>query len=264
MSLPQESAEIGAVSKYNRSDTRRVHAVRAAQLLLEAIRSEVHTLLARVDGNSIARNVRSDLHSLRSRLTFSQTDARILTELMAYARHLRSAMRRTPLDYSAIQVFVKWIVQRSTPSSPNHDAIYNCARSLEEIVSLRSGLLLVEIWTSLASLRPSDASRSQVDRLADARNQVSLPSSCPSGLDDHTVDSSTSSSRILEVMSLWTLPQERSTADDDRLLHVTDMIMRVSSNRGIICYWLTSDVRGRNRAPKIPNVCACADLTASC
>lgn len=58
MSLPQESAEmIGAVSKHNHSDTRRVHAVRAAQSLFEAIGSETHTLLARVDGTSIGLTV---------------------------------------------------------------------------------------------------------------------------------------------------------------------------------------------------------------
>lgn len=172
---------------------------------------------------------------------------------MAYARHLRSVIRRTPLDYSVIQVFVKWIVQRSTASSPNHDAIHNCARLLEGVVSLRSGLLLVDIWAALASLRPSDTSKGQVSRLAHARNQVSLPSHGPCVPDESTVDSSssTSSSRILELMSLWMLPQETSTADNEHLLHVTDVVVRVSPNQRIIWYRLTRATEVATGLPRI-------------
>lgn len=172
----------------------------------------------------------------RCRLTSWQTDARVVTELMTYVRHLRSIIHQTPLDYSAMQVFVKWIVQRSMAFPSNHDAIQTSARSLEGVVSLRSGLLLVEVWASLASLRPSEASRSQLDRLARAGSQVTLPSPCLLGSSNSTADSSTSSSRILEIMSLWTLPTQRSAADNEDLINITDSIVRVSSNSIITQY----------------------------
>ena len=216
-------------------------------MLFEAISAEAHMLLSKVDVDNIARMVRLVTPFLRPHLTLSQTDARVMTELLTYVRHLRSIIHRAPLDYSAIQVFVKWIVQRSTAHSPSHNAIHICARSLEEIVSLRSGLLLVEMWASLASLRPSDTSRNQVDRLARAGNQVSLPSYCLSGPSDSTVDFSTSSSRILELMSLWTLPAERSAADNEHLIRVTDMIVRVSFALCIEKYWLTRNAEGTTR-----------------
>ena len=165
----------------------------------------------------------------------------MVIELMTYVRHLRWIIRRAPLDYSAMQVFVKWIVQRSATSSPSHDAIHLCARTLEGIVSLRSGLLLVEIWVTLASLRPSDASRAQVDRLAHAENEGCFSSLRPSGPNDGTEDSALSSLRALELMSLWTLPAERSAVDEEKLAHVTDVMIRVSPSSNIMHHCLTRD-----------------------
>ena len=57
MSFPRENVETGVVGKRGQSDTRQLHAVRAAQSLSEVIKAEAHTLLAQVDVDNITQTV---------------------------------------------------------------------------------------------------------------------------------------------------------------------------------------------------------------
>ncbi|KZT67287.1 hypothetical protein DAEQUDRAFT_812985 [Daedalea quercina L-15889] len=209
MTSLQEDVDNGISSRHGRLDARRIHAVRAAQSLFKAIHEEVHAFLAKTGINNIAQN----------------TEAGILTQLMTYHRRLRSIFCQSLLDYSALQVFVKWVVQASVPSSPAPGSIHACARLLEGIVSLSSGLLLVELWSSLASIEPPATSKRQIERLALAANKLPLSLDHSSHFHDRAIDDSISTSRILELMSLWTLPQPRSAAEDEDIIRVTDAVV---------------------------------------
>ncbi|KAH9936525.1 uncharacterized protein B0H18DRAFT_1206806 [Fomitopsis serialis] len=194
-----------------RSDARRMHAVRAAQSLVESIRHGARTLLDSINIENVART----------------TEAGVMTQLVTYSRHLRTIIRRSPLDYSALQVFVKWVVQASAVPSVTFNGIHSCAQLLEGIVSLTSGLLLVELWTSLAPLETSAASKRQVDRLALTGRRLLFSSNNATEPDNlETAGFTDPSPRILELMSLWTLPQTRSTLDDQNLTHVTESIVQ--------------------------------------
>lgn len=149
---------------------------------------------------------------------------------MTYSRHLREIILQNPLDYSALQVFVKWVIQISSVSSPTLGSIHPCAQLLEGIVSPTSGLLLIELWTSLASMEPSATDKQQVDRLSLAESRLLSSSNVPPNPSHpRSMVSSVSSPRILEVMSLWTLPHTRSAVDDENLMRLTESISQVCS-----------------------------------
>lgn len=81
----------------------------------------------------------------------SQVDINGILLLLAYNNCLKQAVRNSSIDFSILQVVLRWMKHMSEHSPDLQTAVFLHIQALEEVISLKTGLGLMELWTSLAS-----------------------------------------------------------------------------------------------------------------
>lgn len=79
----------------------------------------------------------------------------IASQLLRYWNYLGQIMSSSPFDYSAVQVISRWIVEAVRSAPPVFDKLVTCAKRLEDVVSLSSGLGFHDIWSAFLPERQS-------------------------------------------------------------------------------------------------------------
>src|SRR5262245_42711956 len=92
-------------------------------------------------------------------------DLKLILRLMAYARVLRKVVADDHFDYSAVQAVSKWITNSLESASPTFSQISNDADSLQKVISLSTGLGMVEIWSRLTVQRSKVTGLAESERL---------------------------------------------------------------------------------------------------
>ena len=83
-----------------------------------------------------------------TKLSKAHIDGTLL--LLAFNQSLRQAVSNSFVDFSTLQVILRWMAQ-VRDNIPNFwSTIEMHMRALEDTVALKSGLSLMEIWSSLA------------------------------------------------------------------------------------------------------------------
>ncbi|KAI3616178.1 midasin nuclear aaa atpase [Moniliophthora roreri] len=140
--------------KYSQKEHDRIHRTSlAVNALLSEIDATGHTVLEQ------------SLQSSNSRREESLKDLSVARVLLQYASYLHKCVNGSTLDYSSVQTIAKWIVDAAESFSVEYLSLVACARTLQDITSLSSGLGLTEIWKSFLSqkaLDPSEISRLEV------------------------------------------------------------------------------------------------------
>ena len=89
----------------------------------------------------------------------------LATTLLRHSRQLRVVTRGSLLDYSAVRASLKWITQalQGCPSHFTH--LLSHTEALEKVMSLSSGLGLVEIWSGFLGNRQMEFSHPKLAQL---------------------------------------------------------------------------------------------------
>ncbi|KAK2459690.1 hypothetical protein APHAL10511_008335 [Amanita phalloides] len=128
----EEMARLSREASSEKSDPSPVFA--AIRILSESIRDVSQSLL----GSLSLTNWRSQPNMLQ-----------VLTKAMSYGTYLQRIIRNSALDYSALLALARCILDALNIESPQLITLQHHARSLNDFVSLTSGLGLLDIWSSL-------------------------------------------------------------------------------------------------------------------
>lgn len=77
--------------------------------------------------------------------------------MLKFSAELRKASSNVYFDYSAVQAICSWITDATAESTATFTPLLDAVKSLKEIISLTSGLALVEIWSSFLKYSPLPA-----------------------------------------------------------------------------------------------------------
>ncbi|OCH90921.1 midasin [Obba rivulosa] len=131
------------------------------------------------------------------------------TRLVAYAQHLTKAALTEPFNYSAAQTLLAWILELVTEQKQVFREVNERAMALQSAISLKSGFGLGDIWTSLSSPYIPDSHLKMTARLEGALDSVDEPNMrC----------------RVLELMTMWLMPQLPPEIDRQELVSLTEAI----------------------------------------
>ncbi|TFK40741.1 midasin nuclear AAA ATPase [Crucibulum laeve] len=115
------------------SSTKR--ASNAVDLVLQAAKAAALEIL-----NSFSENT-MDLPSVK--------DIKLATSFISFGQYLRKASNTASFDFSAVQAVLRWMMDSLDCTSPRFVHLATEVEALYEVVSLSSGLGLMEIWSTL-------------------------------------------------------------------------------------------------------------------
>ncbi|KAF5382460.1 hypothetical protein D9615_002742 [Tricholomella constricta] len=90
-------------------------------------------------------------------------DLRLALKLLGYGRYLRSISAAAFIDFSALHAVSRWIVDTIENSPSSFSMVNSQVHQLKDIISLSTGLGLIEIWSGFLLDRPLTASSANLD-----------------------------------------------------------------------------------------------------
>lgn len=79
----------------------------------------------------------------------------LASQLLRYGCYLAQVANSAAFDYSAVQVVSRWIIEAARIAPPAFNKLLVCAKRLEDVVSLSSGLGFHDIWSKFLPERHS-------------------------------------------------------------------------------------------------------------
>ncbi|CCL98515.1 uncharacterized protein FIBRA_00514 [Fibroporia radiculosa] len=157
----------------------------------------------------LRRAAQALLEGLNNDRPTMQTLLDVMLTLLTCGRHLQRAVSSAQLDYSEIRVVVGWIIETLQEHQDPFVDVAPSANALVEMVSLTSGLGLIELWSSLTTLK---------EPLIPEISQLESAMSRFNGQDARRME-------ILDLLSLLRLPGISTRSERHELAHLTENLV---------------------------------------
>ncbi|KAI0631943.1 midasin [Trametes polyzona] len=149
----------------------------------------------------------------KATLTSGSVDVDVVARLVAYGRYLQGATRTEgTFDFSLAFATLEWIEEAigiSSSASASIREVSHAASRLREVVSLSTGTGLIDIWRRMWPKLRDSPSEGKLTELEDAARRLSGSS-----------QDTRLRMQILDLMSLWTLPQPVQDSDRQSLIQL--------------------------------------------
>ncbi|KAG6377007.1 hypothetical protein JVT61DRAFT_1050 [Boletus reticuloceps] len=129
--------------------------------------------------------------------------------LLSISRKLRQVLSQKDFDYSYIQVLSRLISKALVNYSPSYQHLAHASIVLEAAISPSFGLGLVDMWSKLRVIRPTEITS------VDIRLLACLPAEIPSPV---------SRREQLEILAVATLPMQLKPGKSEQLVHMSHRV----------------------------------------
>ncbi|KAH0831978.1 midasin [Lanmaoa asiatica] len=149
------------------------------------------------------------LEQLLSGLSGPQSDYSTSANLLSISRKLRQALAQKDFDYSYAQILSKLISKALDNCSPAYQRLAYASAILEKAISPSSGLGLVDMWSQLRVVRPTEITSVDIRLLACLPIEVLEP---------------VSRREQLEILAVATLPMHLKPDKTEQLVHISSQV----------------------------------------
>ncbi|KAF8843352.1 P-loop containing nucleoside triphosphate hydrolase protein [Paxillus ammoniavirescens] len=150
------------------------------------------------------------------------TDFNTSATLLRLSGQLRQVLAHKNFDHSYAQVLSKLISKTLENHSPMHDRLASASTTLEKAISPSSGLGLVEMWSHLRPVRPTEITPMEIRLLACAPIQSEAATYLVSRREQ------------LKILALATLPIHLEPHEATQLVHISSQAKDVSKPRHML------------------------------
>ncbi|KAF8443019.1 hypothetical protein L210DRAFT_3759383 [Boletus edulis BED1] len=138
-----------------------------------------------------------------------QSDFSTSANLLSISRKLRQVLSQKDIDYSYIQVLSRLISKAIVNYSPSHQHLAHASIVLEAAISPSSGLGLVDMWSKLRIIRPTEITSVDIRLLTCLPAEISEP---------------VSRREQLEILAVATLPMQLKPDKSEQLVHMSHRV----------------------------------------